>query len=146
MDIELLRGFIADARQACRDCNAAFALSGSESELVRLQQAARSAAVERQGKVVAHDGGRVYEYRVHGAGYSFREVVSGKEIHFDVAPLEGVPRMRFSAASVLRYLTSIGVMTSPEVVRAELNVFSTASPELKHVAEHGFDYYLWTGE
>lgn len=146
MDIKLLGNFVTDARHACRDCNVAFSLLGSESELVRLQKAARSATVDRQGKVTTTDAGRVYEYRVHGSGYSFREVLSGKEIHFDVAPLSGVARIRFSASSVLRYLTSIGTVISPEVVRAELNTLSTESLELEHVTDDGFDYYFWTGE
>jgi hypothetical protein len=47
VDIDVLRRFIADARQACQDSNAALSLPGSESELVQLQQAARGGTVER---------------------------------------------------------------------------------------------------
>src|SRR5690349_16663487 len=100
MDIELVRAFIHDAKQACQDCNNALALSGTSSDLVQLLQAARSGSIERRGQV-STPAGRTYEYRVHGAGYSFKELHSGKELHFDVLPyVEGIPRIRFSASSV----------------------------------------------
>ena len=145
MDLRLLTNFIADAKQACMDCNAAYSLPGPEPEIVRLQHAARSATIDRQGRV-ATGAGRAYEYRVHGSGYSFGEILSGKEIHFDVAPVCGVPRIRFSASGISRYLESVGARTSPDVVRSELNRLGDESPELMHITDNGFDYYLWSAD
>jgi len=145
MEIDLVRNFVADAKQACRDCNETLSLSSASSELVPLQQAARRGAIDRRGKIALPDR-RVYEYHVHGAGYSFKELPSGKEIHFDVVPVEGVYRMRFSAISIVRYASGIGVVTSPEAVQSDLNRLSGEHSCIAHVLDGPFDYFYWMGE
>lgn len=145
MDFDLLRSFIADARQACRDWNAIHEPLGSEPELVRLLRAARSSAIDRRGRF-ATESGRIYDYHVHGAGYSFNEIANGKEIHFDVVSVDGVPRIRFSAWSVIQYVGGVDTVASMEVVRSELDRLGADHHELMHVTEGGLDYYLWSGE
>jgi hypothetical protein len=57
------------------------------SDLSALLRAARRQEIDRRGEVTSADGSPthpVYDYHIHGAGYSFRELRSGKAIHFDV--------------------------------------------------------------
>jgi hypothetical protein len=145
MEIDLVRAFAEDATQACRDCSIALELSSANSDLVQLQQAARRAAIERRG-TIATPSRHTYEYYVHGAGYSFKELSSGKEMHFDVVPVEGVPRIRFSAFSVVRYASSFGMAVSREGVQSDLNRLSQEHSSIVHVVDGPFDYFYWMGE
>jgi hypothetical protein len=145
MDTALVRHFIEDARQACQDCNKVLALSSTGSDLAQLLQAARRGTIERRGKV-AVPGRRVYEYHVHGAGYSFKELPSGKEIHFDVVPVDGVHRIRFSAFSIVRYASSIGIESSPEAAQSLLDKLSEEDSCIVHVIDGPFNYFYWTDE
>ena len=125
--------------------NATNAPLGPESELVRLLLAVRSAAIDRKGRFAA-ESGRIYDYHVHGAGYSFIEIALGKEFHFDVVSVDRVPRIRFSAWSVIRYMGGVETVASVEAVRSEIDRLGAEHHELMHVTEVGFDYSLWSDE
>ncbi len=57
-----------------------------------------------------------------------------------------MPRIRFSVWSLLRYLICVEPLTSPVVIRSELDRLGVEHSKLMHVTEGEFDYYLWLGD
>ena len=142
MEVELLHRYIADANQAYQVCLAGLGLANSGSDLSTLTQAARNREIDRRGEVKDQDG-VVYEYHVHGSGYSFKESGSGKEIHFDITTIDGVLHIRFSAWKMQRYASSVGESMSENGVAEQLKDLSRSSRLLKNIVELDFDYFIF---
>src|SRR5205823_14655507 len=101
--------------------------------------------IHRRGMVTDQDG-RTYEYRIHGSGYSFKDVASGKEIHFDVTLVDEKYYIRFSVWEVYKYASSMGEILSEETVGPELKRLSLGEGHLVHILEGASDYYYWREE
>lgn len=90
--------------------------------------------------------GEVFEYHVHGTGYTFTHLQSRKEMHFDVTRVDGIQNIRFSVWAVCRYAQSIGINVSEMPAAAEeLRMLIADLPDIVNVREGFFDYYLTEG-
>jgi len=137
--MNLVCRYVRDAHQAYRVCSTRFGISGQPSDLWALLRAARKGQLDKRGEVAAE--GVAYEYRIHGAGYSFKEVGSGKLIHFDVVTVHGSDHVRFSVWELHQYGSSVGELITEAEVASELKKLSDTEPRLVHVQDGPFDYY-----
>jgi hypothetical protein len=145
MEIETIRRYIRDAQQAYKVAVAKLGVGDTNSDLAVLLNAARRHEIHRRGIVTDQDG-CTYEYRIHGSGYSFKDLASGKEIHFDVTLVDGECCIRFSVWEVYKYASSSGDPLSEETVGPELKRLSLGEESLVHVVEGASDYYHWREE
>lgn len=142
METELLHRYMGDAHGAYQACLAGLGLANPGSDLFALLKAARNSEIDRRGAVTVR-GGLVYEYHVHGVGYSFKESGSGKAIHFDVVPIDGVPHIRFSAWMFHQYASSVGEFISVKGVEVKLKALSQSSDLVKNIVEFRYDYFIF---
>src|SRR5579884_1352713 len=140
MEIDLLRCYVGDALQAYEACLAGLEVPGSPSDLSALLRAARKGEIDRRGKVTTPEKG-VYEYHVHGAGYTFKEGRTGKDIRFDVMPVGGAERIRFTAWDLYKYAASLGEPVTEASAASELRRLSAEEKGIVRVAEGPFEYY-----
>ena len=139
MEIETIHRFIRDAQQVYRAAVDKLRVGDSDLDLAALLRAARRHEIQRRGILQVRDGR--LEYRIHGSGYSFRDLTNGKEVHFDVALVDGHYRIRFSGWELFEYASSVGESLSEEAVGPELNRLCRGVESLVHVREGASDYY-----
>jgi hypothetical protein len=139
MELDIVQCYLSDAYQAYRACAASLGMHDPLRDLSSLLRAARTRAIPEVGKATA-SGGAIYEYRVHGAGYSFKELKSGKLIHFDVVLVDDVSHIRFSNWKLQQYAASIGGPLSEAAVASALRRVSATDPSMVHVLDGPYDY------
>lgn len=144
MNINIVQQYVDDAKHAHEVCMASFQLTPSAGVLSTLLTAARRRDIARQGEVHGPTG-EVYEYKVHGSGYSFKDRRSNKDIRFDVTSIDGTDRIRFSPWELLKYLESLGEPASEEVIASELRVLSEVEPRVVRIADGTHEYFYWDG-
>jgi hypothetical protein len=142
MDIDQIRRYVRDAHLACQACLAGLGVIDIGFGLSTLVRAAGKQEIDRRGEVTSPDGA-VYSYHIHGGGYSFKDLSSGKETHFDVKLVDGVPRIHFGTWKLQRYATSVGEPISQATVASELRRLSAEESSLVHFKEGPFEYWYW---
>jgi hypothetical protein len=141
MEADFVRRFIDDVRHTYRACATSLGVQEAGSDLAALLRVARQPEFKRRGEVTS-ESGTVYAYHVHGAGYSFKDLKTGKEIHFDTMLVDGAFQIRFSPWNLHRYASSIGEVFSEDSVRSALKTLSATASFFVHVVDGPFDYYL----
>jgi hypothetical protein len=100
MSLELVRSYVRDAVQAYQACTSALGVSSPALDLFALLRAARSGGVIRRGELTTQDGVG-FAYHIHGTGYSFTELSSGRQTNFDVCVVGDSQCVRFTVWHLL---------------------------------------------
>jgi hypothetical protein len=82
-------------------------------------------------------------YHVHGLGYSFDESNSGKVIHFDIIPINGDDRIRFSVWKLHQYAISVGEAISEGSLASESEKLSANESDVVRVVDGPHEYYYY---
>jgi hypothetical protein len=83
-----------------------------------------------------------FGYHIHGSGYSFTALSSGRQTNFDVCVGDS-QCVRFTVWHLLQYASSTGQDLTRDEVQHALGEPDVTQSQLIHVAEAGFDYYCY---
>lgn len=144
MNIDTVRQYLTDARQAYQACAESCGVKSSAGDLSALLRAARSHKIAKKGNIYTSSGTK-YEYQIHGSGYTFRGDQSGKETRFDIVSVEGADRIRFSAWELYRYLISTDDTVTEEAVAQDLSTASASESDIVTVSDGSRQYYYYVG-
>ncbi len=95
MSLELVRSYLHDSVQAYQACAAALGVSSTTLDILALIRAARVGGFNRRGEVTTPEGVG-YAYHVHGAGYTFTALASGRRTSFDACVMGDNQCVRFT--------------------------------------------------
>ena len=142
MSLELIHNYLHDSVQAYRACADALGVSSPALDILALIRVARSGDFNRRGELTTLGGVR-YGYHIHGTGYTFTALASGRETRFDACVVGNNQCIRITVWNLLQYASSIGQVLTREAVQDAIQGPEATHLQLVHVTEGGSDFYCY---
>ena len=142
MSVELVRSYLEECVQTYRACADTLGVAIPDLDLLALLRAARRETIPRSGELTTREGIQ-FGYRVHGAGYTFTALASGREIWFDVGIKGGNQCIRFTTLSVQRFVAGLGQDVTPGEIEEALQRPDALRLQVVHFTEGASDYYCY---